>query len=226
MRHTTSVQSGTTALLRRYNDENVVKKGSLSLSLRRLYSKWQKLCGYHFGVRFCTDLSGTVFLINLVITIWASKSFGVDAGFGTIQHGNCDQTKKLSLWLHLAINVLGTALLSASNYTMQCLSSPTRQDVDKAHAQNEWLDIGVLSVRNLRKITRKKKVLWWLLAIGSLPLHLMYNSAVFDTLSTNVYDVFIVSKDFFLGLLFTRVPKIRIIFRLNILSHGLIHCKI
>lgn len=196
---TASVQSGTTALLRQYNGENVVKNGSLSLNLRRLYLKWRGLSGYHIGVRFCAGLSGTVFLINLILTIWASKSFGVDAGFGTIQHGNCHQTKRLSLWLHLAINVLGTALLSASNYTMQCLASPTRQDIDKAHAQNTWLDIGVPSVRNLSRITRKRTIFWWLLAISSLPLHLMYNSAVFDTLSTYRYDVYTVSKDFLSG---------------------------
>ena len=155
--------------------------------------------GYRFGVTFCAGIVGTVFSINSILTIWAWKSFGVDAGLGTIQQGSCKQTKKLSLWLHLAINVLGTAMLSASNYTMQCLSSPTRLDIDKAHAQNVWLDIGVPSLRNLRKISRRRIVLWWLLAITSLPLHLLYNSAVFDTLSTHQYDVYLVSKDFVSG---------------------------
>ena len=148
---------------------------------------------------FCAGLSGTVFLINSILTLWASKSFGVNAGAGTIQHGDCHQTKNLSLWLHLAINVLSTALLSASNYTMQCLSSPTRQDIDKAHAQNNWLDIGVPSVRNLRRITWKRIILWWLLAITSLPLHLLYNSAIFDSLSTHEYDVYVVSREFLSG---------------------------
>ena len=155
--------------------------------------------GYRVGVFFCAGLVGTVSLINSILTIWAWKSFGVDAGLGIIQHGSCKQTKKLSLWLHLAINILGTAMLSASNYTMQCLSSPTRQDIDKAHAQNIWLDIGVPSLRNLRRVSPRRIVLWWLLALTSLPLHLLYNSAVFDTLSTHQYDVYLVSKDFASG---------------------------
>lgn len=194
-----SVRSGSTPLLKQKNGQNLSKNGSLSVSMRRLYSRWRRMHRYRFGVLFCAGLSATVFFINSILTIWAWKRFGVNFGVGFIQRGNCDQTKKLSQWLHLAINVLGTALLSASNYTMQCLSSPTRQDIDKAHAQNRWLDIGILSVRNLRTITWKRIILWWLLAVTSLPLHLMYNSAVFDTLSTHQYDVYVVSKDFLSG---------------------------
>lgn len=200
-----SVQSGTSSLLRRYNDENVAK--IRFLSVRRLHSRWQKIYGYRSGLLFCAGLAGTVALTNSTITIWACKRFDVVAGFGTIQHGNCNQTKKFSLWLHLAINVLGTALLGASNYTMQCLSSPTRQEIDKAHAKNEWCDIGVPSVRNLRRITWKRIILWWLLAITSFPLHLLYNSAIFDSLSTHEYNLFVVSQEFLTGAPFN-IPQI------------------
>jgi hypothetical protein len=163
--------------------------------------------GYRFGATCCAGLTGTVFLINLVLTIWAWTKFDVNEGIGTIHQGNCDRTKSLSLWLHLAVNVLGTALLSASNYCMQCLSAPTRQVIDKAHAQNKWLDIGVPSVRNLRFMTRKRIILWSLLAITSLPLHLMYNSAIFNTLSTYNYNVFVVSKEFLSGAPFNMTTK-------------------
>lgn len=108
-------------------------------------------------------------------------------------------TKKLDLWLHLGINLLSTLLLGASNYTMQCLSAPTRDEINKAHRQRIFLDIGLPSVRNLRRISRRRMTLWWLLAISSVPLHLMYNSAVFSTLSTHRYSVAIVSHDFFAG---------------------------
>ena len=194
-----SEQSGPTSLLRRQDNDNIAKNRSLSLKIHRLKSSWRKICGYRFAVLLCAGLTATVALINLTLTIWASKRFDVIAGFGTIQQGNCDQTKKLSLWLHFAINVLSTALLSASNYTMQCLSSPTRQEIDKAHAKKGWLDIGVPSVRNLKGIAWKRIILWWLLAITSLPLHLMYNSAIFDTLSSHQYDAYLVSKEFLSG---------------------------
>ena len=34
---------------------------------------------------------------------------------------------------------------------MQCLAALTREDIDKAHGQNRWMDFGVSSVRNLRR---------------------------------------------------------------------------
>ena len=101
--------------------------------------------------------------------------------------------------MHVAINVLSTLLLGASNYSMQCLSSPTRREVDKAHSQGIWLDIGVPSVRNLRKLSTTRIVLWWLLAISSIPLHLLYNSAVFSTLSTQQFNVYLVTSEFLDG---------------------------
>lgn len=194
-----SLRSGTASLLSHQNSGHNAENTSLSRKMRRASSRWQRMQGYRVGVSLAIGTTGIVFAINLALTIWASKTFGVSGGFGTIQRGNCDQTKKLSLWLHFAINVLSTALLGASNYCMQCLSSPTRQDIDKAHAQNIWLDIGIPSVRNLRRIEWKKIILWWLLGISSLPLHLMYNSAVFDTLSTHQYNAYVVTKDFLSG---------------------------
>lgn len=105
-------------------------------------------------------------------------------------------TKRLDLWLHLAINLLSTLLLGASNYTMQCLSAPTRDEINKAHQQRISLDIGIPSIRNLRRISWNRIVLWWLLALSSVSLHFLYNSAVFSTLSTNPYTAAVVSTDF------------------------------
>lgn len=140
-----------------------------------------------------------VLVINCVLTIWAVSSSKVQNGLGTLQDGSCKRTTTLTFWMHLAINVLSTLLLGASNYSMQCLSSPTRSEIDKAHAQGIWLDIGVPSVRNIRRLSTTRIVLWWLLAISSVPLHLLYNSAVFSSLCTREYNVFLVSSDFLDG---------------------------
>ncbi len=56
---------------------------------------------------------------------------------------------------------------------MQRLSAPTRQEVDKAHGAGTWLDIGIPSVRNVRRISWERRNLWILLALSSLPLHLL-----------------------------------------------------
>ena len=158
-----------------------------------------KTQGYHFGVIWCAAASGSVCLTNALLTLWGSKTFDVIGGLGIIQQGSCSQTKNLATWLHLAINVLSTLLLGASNYTMQCLSSPTRKEIDKAHSRRQWLDVGIPSARNVARISWSRRFLWWTLALTSIPLHLMWNSAVFTTLSTRAYSIFTVTHGFLDG---------------------------
>ena len=173
---------------------------SLRHSLMTLwYYRLKKLEGYHFGVLCCAMVAAVVLIINLTLMIWAVISSEIHNGLGTLQNGGCKKTATLTFWAHLAINVLSTLLLGASNYSMQCLSSPTRCEIDKTHGKGIWLDIGVPSVRNLRHLSTVRVTLWWLLAISSIPLHLLYNSAVFSTSCTNMYDIFLVSSEFSSG---------------------------
>ena len=147
----------------------------------------------------CAATATTVLVINFILTLWGSLKYGSIDGLATIQEGSCRKTKNLSLWLHLAINILSTLLLSASNYCMQCLASPTREEVDRAHRRSIWLDIGVPSVRNLRQISWYKIALWWCLGLSGVPLHLLYNSAVFSSLAAVEYSVYAGSNDLFDG---------------------------
>ncbi|KAL4736185.1 hypothetical protein BDV11DRAFT_207832 [Aspergillus similis] len=139
--------------------------------------------------------SFTVLILNLAMVCWASFRHS-DQGQNVLYSGNCDRAKELGTCVHLLINVLSTLLLSASNFGMQCLSAPTRKDIDRAHANNEWLDIGVHSIRNLRKIPRFRMLLWLSLVLTSVPLHLFYNSTVYSTISANSYDVYIGNSSF------------------------------
>ena len=83
-----------------------------------------------------------VFLVNLTVTVWPCVKHGLRGGFGTVQDGSCERTKNLRAWLHLTINGLSTILLGASNCCMQCISSPTREEVDRSHIQGIRVDIG------------------------------------------------------------------------------------
>jgi hypothetical protein len=119
-------------------------------------------------------LAFVVFIFNLVLTIAALvKPKSLSNGHRKIFEGDCNKVKQLDIGLHLVINVLSTILLGASNYAMQCLSAPTRREVDKAHEKRVWLDIGVLSFRNLTKIRKKRAFLWAFLGLSSMPLHLL-----------------------------------------------------
>ena len=66
-----------------------------------------------------------------------------------------------------------TLLLSASNAASQILAAPTRAEVDVAHAKGSFIHIGVFDFLNLRFITLKRIVLCGLIAISSIPLHLL-----------------------------------------------------
>lgn len=129
-------------------------------------------------------LIGIIFTANLGLTIFAIVHYESQNGVGTIYEGDCNKVKTLDQWLHLLINFLGTGMLSASNYCMQLQAAPTRQDIDRAHeaeayrrdpnhSEGRWLDIGVPSLRNLRYISNWRRVGWVLLAISSIPIHLM-----------------------------------------------------
>jgi hypothetical protein len=94
-------------------------------------------------------LIGTILIANLALTVYAVGQYGSQDGVGVIYEGDCTTVGNLDQWLHLLINLLGTCMLSASNYFMQLQAAPTRADVDRAHQRNKWLDIGVPSLRNL-----------------------------------------------------------------------------
>lgn len=146
-----------------------------------------------------TATATAVLTVNVVVTIAACAKVGLVGGIGTAYDGDCGTVNTWALWLHIIINVLSSILLSASNYTMQCVTSPTRKELDRAHSRGDWLDIGVAGVRNLSRISRQRQVLWVMLAFSSIPIHLLYNSAVFKTLNSNNYSLVVANPQFLQG---------------------------
>ena len=166
---------------------------------KRKGSRSQNFEGWRAGILFGITATAVVLLLNVLLTIISVRKYAVVGGLATLQRGSCSQMRQASRWLHLMINILSTALLAASNYGMQCLSAPTRQDIDKAHSKRRWLDIGVPSMRNLRSISGARVFLWSLLAISSIPLHLLYNSALISTLASQEYALYVGSPSLLTG---------------------------
>ena len=140
--------------------------------MRRRNHRWF-FSGWRGGVTAAACAAMAVLLLNTILTIWASVTFPMDGGIGTLIKGDCSKSKSWAQWIHLAINALSTILLGASNYTMQTLIAPSRREVDEAHAKGKMLAIGVPSVQNLGLINRKRLWLFIVLTISSVPLHLM-----------------------------------------------------
>ncbi|KAI2782324.1 hypothetical protein F4815DRAFT_462719 [Daldinia loculata] len=64
---------------------------------------------------------------------------------------------------------------------MQIISSPSREDIDKAHMFLRSLDIGIPSFKNMGLVSHFKRTCWSVLLLSSLPIHLFFNSTIFET---------------------------------------------
>lgn len=170
------------------------------ISSQPLRKKRHRLQSWKIGVLAAAGMTTIILVINSVLTRWASLTFDLEeGGIGTAYDGDCDKVSAWSFWLHLVINVLSSALLGASNCTMQCVSAPTRYECDQAHSKRDWLDIGIPSTRNIFRISWQRRILWAFLALSSTPIHLLYNSAVFRTLDNNLYSPVLFGPSFLDG---------------------------
>jgi hypothetical protein len=130
--------------------------------------------GWRMGLVFGSTMSAFVLCCNITATIVASRLGTKRSGnILDIMSGDGVAISRWSTIFHIIINVFSTILLAASNYTVQVLCSPTRSDLDSMHAKGLWLDVGLLSLRNLWYLPRGRIALGLLLGFSSIPLHLL-----------------------------------------------------
>ena len=171
------------------------------------------------GAMLCALVTASIGILNVILTIiaagiaYSKKASDTHLTYAELYEGDCSITSNWTTGMHLVINVLSSILLAASNYVMQCLSTPSRVDIDRAHSKGNWLDIGTMSVRNLWVTDVKSKVLWGLLCVSSLPIHMLfvvlstllrlellirnsrYNTALFSSISTLDYGIVVIPSD-------------------------------
>lgn len=119
-----------------------------------------------------------VFCCLLVSTSQPNSSLRSDT---VLFHGSCDYSRYLNIGLHLLINLVSSAVLASSNYFMQILNAPSRHEIDKAHQNFTSLEIGIPSLKNLSYLSKSKRFCWALVLITSLPIHLFFNSSIYET---------------------------------------------
>lgn len=163
---------------------------------RRGWLKTSVLNAWRVTVASGTLAALIILLINTITICVICTKYPMSRNGVAFYTGSCETTKMVTTVAHLIINILSTILLAYSNFAMQCLNSPTRAEIDAAHAKQHWLNIGTPSIRNLFFVSRSKLCLWLVLGLSSLPLHMLWNSTVFDTQSTNDYLAVAVTSDF------------------------------
>jgi hypothetical protein len=124
-------------------------------------------------------LSIFVLILNLCIIVYMWKNLNQDQqNFVDILEADgkhsCATVKLYNRWLHFGINALLTTVLGASNNCAQLLVAPTRMEIQKAHSNRSWLDIGIQSSRNLGSTDMERRLLRILLMLSSGFLQLMY----------------------------------------------------
>ncbi|KAF5019104.1 hypothetical protein F66182_8900 [Fusarium sp. NRRL 66182] len=96
--------------------------------------------GWRAGLARCTAAAAIVTVANitfLIISVPKMDMNSYSGSEGALFSGDCKKAKQLSIWLHLAINILATVLFAAGNYTQQVLTAPTRQEIDRAHEKRQ-----------------------------------------------------------------------------------------
>ena len=118
-------------------------------------------------------ISFIVLILNLSLLAWTVAGPFSDDGHGvyTVFDLSCNQIDPIERWSLLGINALNALLLGTSYYAMQILGTPTREEVDQAHARGVWLDIGVMSWRNVKWIGLWRVAEFVVLMLSSAIIH-------------------------------------------------------
>lgn len=141
-------------------------------SWARLPDGWRRLAILNVAVISVTLLIMASFLLAAYV---ASTDF---MQVWIFYSSRCTDISAPNILIHLLLNAFSTVVLASSNFFMQICNAPSRQEIDAAHAKQDWLDIGVPSLRNAFRLSWFKLIAWAVLFLTSIPIHMVFNSSV------------------------------------------------
>jgi hypothetical protein len=120
---------------------------------------WRRpvIVGWRMGVALNLLLATLISVVAIVsFTLAMSRRSGGHWDETMIYTGACSTADHISWGIHAVVGVFTVVLLAGANYAFQVLSSPTRSDVDVAHSNRKWVRVGILSVRNLFQVEKRR----------------------------------------------------------------------
>ncbi|PHH85729.1 hypothetical protein CDD83_11242 [Cordyceps sp. RAO-2017] len=138
-------------------------------------------------------------LLALLICLGLSFARGAIGGSAELYSGPCSRAKNANRALQAALALVAIGLSVSFDFFMRLASSPTIEDLGRAHSQGRSLDIGVQSWRNIRQASWSRRLSWAFLALAAAPLQLFLHSTTFVIFSQTDYTQFIVSPAFTTG---------------------------
>ncbi|OIW23599.1 hypothetical protein CONLIGDRAFT_637566 [Coniochaeta ligniaria NRRL 30616] len=171
-------------------------------------SGWRKFMhGWRGGVMLNLLLGSLILVAGSVCLIYAAAKVSLSAGESVIFSASCVTAERIGMGLHALINALVVVLLAGGNYIFQVLSSPTRREVDVAHAKKKWLDIGIPSLRNLAHISRSRAVLAVVVLLVATATQVIYNAVIFTSQTAVDYNILSVTQSFRKGAPFSNATS-------------------
>ncbi|KAH6630933.1 hypothetical protein B0J18DRAFT_116346 [Chaetomium sp. MPI-SDFR-AT-0129] len=171
----------------------------------RRSTSWQALrSGWRAGVALTVLATLAVLIAGFVCLMVAISGKPSSASVAAAVYvGACGTATAVNMGVHAAITVAAVVLLAGANYVFQVLSSPTRAEVDAAHRQERWVDIGVPSLRNLKWIGRGRAALAVLVVVMAVLTQVLYHAVVFVSQTAPSFKAAMVGEPFVRGAAFS-----------------------
>lgn len=154
--------------------------------------------GWRVGIMFCCVAISVCLIAETVLLIWASVRSSGAKGSGLIYAGHCQRVRSMEVWLLLPLNIAATVIVGTSNYVMQIMSAPTREQIDTAHSFAKPIAVAGIKFNDMRNNHggNLRRAIWWLLGLSSIPIHLLLNVSVYSSVQASNTGVLIVSDNF------------------------------
>lgn len=174
-----------------------IKAKYTSLTAKSVQTSNHSVSWHRDAVKFHA-LSACI-LVALLVCVSLSSANGGVFQVTELYAGQCSQAKVLNQCIQLVCAITAIGMSVSFDFFIRLVSSPTVDDLRSAHSQGRSLDIGVHSFRNLRQLSKWRKLWWVLLVAVGIPIQLFFHSTTFIVHTSTAYSILVASEAFTTG---------------------------
>ncbi|KAF5025238.1 hypothetical protein F66182_2704 [Fusarium sp. NRRL 66182] len=139
------------------------------------------MTGWRAGVAANMLLAFFALVASITCLALASAQGHMSTNESPLMEGSSAAVEGIARGIVAAVNLLSIILIAGANYVVQILTSPTRAEVDNAHYDLRWLDIGIPSLRNMSLISSTRAALSGIMMAFALLSQVIYNALIITT---------------------------------------------
>jgi hypothetical protein len=111
-----------------------------------------------------------VLLVYVAFLVWIYVNLQIRNGVAEVFSGVFPEASRVVTYAHFVTSAFAVLLFAVGTHAAQLLLSPTRAEVENAHARDRWLHIGVGGLRNMKWIHKRRLIRAVLLLMTSVLL--------------------------------------------------------